>query len=131
MNMNVKELTVECRLAHWAQVLRERTDSGESVDSFCLSRGIARNQYYYWQRKLREAVSEQLAGTEANHAQTGIVPRGFTEVKLSGMSGMAPHLDTSSNSSLCVELGGVRITAGRSYPASQIAELLKGIMPPW
>ena len=117
-------------MAHWAQVLRERTDSGESIDTFCLDRGITRNKYFYWVRKLREAVSEQLAGSITDQAQTGMVPRGFAEVKLSGPPGMAPHLDTASNSRLCIDLGGVRITADRSYPASQIAELLKWIMPP-
>jgi len=124
--MNTRELTAEGRLAHWAQVLRERAASGETVKDFCLTRGITRNTYFYWQRKLREAVSAQIAGSGT---ETGMVPSGFTEVKLSGFADRLSTLDTSGGGSLCVEIDGMRITADRAYPPAQLAELLKWMKP--
>ena len=127
--MNTRELTAECRLAHWAQVLQKRATSGETVKDFCQTRGITRNTFFYWQRKLRKAVSEQFAESRTEATQTGMVPRGFTEVKLSGFADRLSTLDTSGGGSLCVEIGGMRITADRAYPPAQLAELLKWMKP--
>ena len=57
VDMNTRELTANFRLTHWAQVMQERRESGMSNKEFCESIGIHENTYYYWQKKLRKAVS--------------------------------------------------------------------------
>ncbi|WP_337999084.1 IS66 family insertion sequence element accessory protein TnpA, partial [Desulforamulus hydrothermalis] len=58
--MNTREIAAEYRLAHWAQIVRRKNESGLSIKAFCASEGFRENTYYYWQRKLREAACEQL-----------------------------------------------------------------------
>jgi len=53
--MNAREATNGYRLADWARVLEGRIP-GESVDEFCERNRISRNQFFYWQRKLRETA---------------------------------------------------------------------------
>jgi len=126
--MDTRELTAECRLAHWVQVLRERAASGERVNDFCLARGITKNTYFYWQRKVREAISEQIAGNSTELTPAGMAARGFTEVKLSGLAGKTSIPDAASGR-LCVEVGEIRIIADGAYPPVRLAELLKWVMP--
>jgi len=54
--MNTQKVTSEYRLSQWAQVIQARLDSGQNVKDFCLTNGISRNAYFYWQKKLREAA---------------------------------------------------------------------------
>lgn len=77
--MNTREIAAEYRLSHWAQIMRERKESGLSIKTFCEGAGFHENVYYYWQRKLRETACEGLAlrnGTELVEAPT------FAEVRL-------------------------------------------------
>lgn len=120
--MNTRELAAEYRLAHWAQVMRERRDSGMSIKAFCNTKGIHANVYYYWQRKLRDAACEQL--TESGQLQqTSLAKPSFTEVKL--IESDPPTLTGELTSHICVEVGGVRITADGAYPPEKLAVLLR------
>jgi putative transposase len=53
---------------HWAQMFSER-ECGENIDEFCGRNGISRNQFFYWQRKLREAACTELV---LRSGETGI-----------------------------------------------------------
>ena len=61
--MDTRKATAEYRLAGWAQTIRERMESGETVKAFCEGRGISRNAYFYWLRKLRGAACAQMPPT--------------------------------------------------------------------
>jgi transposase-like protein len=56
---NTKAMVKEYRQSQWAEVMRERAESGEKIKAYCNRRGIRPNTYYYWQRKLREAAIER------------------------------------------------------------------------
>ena len=58
--MDTRKAANEIRLMHWAQIFSER-ECGENIDEFCGRNGISRHQFYYWQRKLREAACTELA----------------------------------------------------------------------
>ena len=45
--MNTREIATEYRLSHWAQVMRERIESGLSIKAFCENVGFHENIYYY------------------------------------------------------------------------------------
>jgi hypothetical protein len=64
--MNTRKVAAEFRLAHWSQVLNERKQSGLSIRAFCEQAGIKEKTYYYWQRKLREAVCTELLANSQN-----------------------------------------------------------------
>jgi len=71
--MDTRKIAKEYRLAHWAQVMQERSTSGMSIRAYCESAGLCLNVYFYWQRKLRESACEGLAAVEAA-AEQALVP---------------------------------------------------------
>ena len=121
IQINTKEIAAEYRLTHWAQIMKERNESGLSVRAFCKEAGFHENIYYYWQRKLREAACGQLAGKQAGAGS--LVPQGFAEAKLREEPIGYPALETSCQ--LRIEAMGVQISAGVAYPVDKLAALIR------
>ena len=126
--INTREIAEEYRLAHWAQIMHERIQSGLSIKAYCKQIGICGNTYFYWQRRVRAAAYERVTRTGNEAISTGLVPKGFAEVKLSGPTGGLPLSEAASSGCLRVEVGRVRIMVNNAYPSAQLAELLNGIM---
>ena len=80
--MNTREIAVEYRLTHWAQIIRRRNESGLSIKAFCTNEGFHENIYCYWQRKLREAVCERMTEVRTKHTPTDCFPLVFVELKI-------------------------------------------------
>jgi transposase-like protein len=55
----IMEIRRQVRLSQWSAMVREREESGLSVQAYCEQTGIAAKTYYYRLRRLREAVGEQ------------------------------------------------------------------------
>jgi putative transposase len=111
--MDSRKTATEYRMAQWAQALQERIANGESIDGFCQSRGISRNTYFYWQRKLREVACAELSKAQNNEAS--LVPTGWAKL---------PEKPTAENkNSLIVEVGGYRLIVNEATDS----ELLKKI----
>jgi transposase-like protein len=119
--MNTRGIAAEYRLSHWAEIIRARQESGLSVKAFCENAGFHSNLYYYWQKKLREAVCEELSESQAGTA--GLTPIGFTEIKLTETRELPPAM--TAQNQISVEAGGMRITAGSEYPADKLSALLR------
>lgn len=122
-----RAIAAEYRLAHWARIIQEREESGLSIRAFCENSGFHKNIYFYWQRKLRATACGQIAGKEP---ETAIMPRVFTEVRLSEPAGMPYRPERGGGGGLHIEVGGMRITADSEYAPTKLAELIKGIMSP-
>lgn len=60
--MDTRQLTHEMRMKHWAEVLRRRRKSGQTIRGFCRTAGICEKTYYYWQKRIREAAGSALLG---------------------------------------------------------------------
>ena len=125
--MDTRKIAEEYRITHWGGVMQERKVSGLSVRAFCKNAGYHENTYYYWQRKLREVACLELAGTEKGKA--GIRPYSFAEVTLP-IQPVVTALTTEHHSALCIEGGGVRISACCDYPAEKLAMLLREVRQP-
>jgi len=125
--MNTRDMTTEYRLAKWTQIIRERSESGLTVKSFCMNAGIRENTYFYWQKKLREKAIEGLVRIQAE--ATNLTPSGFMEVSLPTRP-MLPTVASAHKSSICVETTGVRVTADSEYPISKLTELLRLLVRP-
>jgi len=98
--MNTRNMAADYRLAHWAQIMRERADRGISIRLYCEQAGIHENTYFYWQRKLREAAcsSMQTAGIADGKS---LVPRGWTALSI--------NEEQLQSHGLTVEVSGCRI----------------------
>ena len=125
--MDTREIAVEYRLAHWAQIVQNREDSGLSVRTFCENIGIQKNSFYYWRKKLREATRQELTISESSAAS--IMPPVFAEVKLASRVAL-PTSEASDQNRVCVEVAGVRITADGGYPADKLAYLTREVSRP-
>jgi len=109
--MDIASITNNFRLSEWMQVLKDQKASGMTVNNFCLSRGIKRHSFYYWQRKLREtAVTELQKNVEVagNH-----IPAGWLQLKQ----------ETDTEATIEVMVNGFSINVG----ADTNPELLKKV----
>lgn len=78
--MDTRKAATEYRLLQWSEMMVRRTQSGQSVKDFCLSAGISRNTYFYWQRKLRESACRELSAQEPA-AGKALVPTGWARLE--------------------------------------------------
>lgn len=116
--MNTREIAVEYRLSHWAQIMRDRSQSGQSIRSYCKSAGIHENVYFYWQRKLREAACTQLNTP------------GFAEVRLAPAQAAPALAGGNRADGLRIEAGSIQITVDSGYPVEKLAILLQALSRP-
>jgi transposase-like protein len=88
--------------AKWRNLVSEQEESGQRVAAFCLGRGLARRQFYYWKKQLRRTASPQFVELQVarpypkqKHSRS--LPAATIEVRLSnGRSLMvAPEFDAS------------------------------------
>ena len=116
-------MTAEYRLEKWAQIMRDRQESGLSIKAYCHQMGIHTNTFFYWQRKLRMIAYEQLTTTQ-------LAPGGFTRVNIIEPYGVtsAPSDTKIQRDSIHIDITTMKITAEAGYPASQLADLIKGLM---
>jgi len=127
--MNMRYMTAEYRLAHWAQIIRKRNESGQSVSEFCKNSEIHEKTYYYWKKKLHDAECEQLAAEQqADTIQTKFTRPKFTEVKIRDNLSQKTNTEPVLQGNLSMEFSGVKIVADSSYPVGQLAYLLRELV---
>jgi hypothetical protein len=59
--------------AKWRDLVSEQEQSGQSVAAFCRDRELARSQFIYWKRRLREAGRASFV--EVKLARSGVESR--------------------------------------------------------
>lgn len=59
--MNKRDMTSEYRLAHWAEVIRERKENGFNIREYCKNADIKEHIYYCWRCRLRKATQSEMA----------------------------------------------------------------------
>jgi transposase-like protein len=114
--VNTKEIAVEYRLAHWAQIMRERQESGLSIKQFCKNAGFHPNIYFYWQRKLREAACRELVPATQETRQMSTAPNGW-------IACVKP--ETKSQSPLTIEIGQYRVLVEPNADADELAKVCR------
>ena len=108
MVVNMRGVTKEYRLFHWAKVIQERQESGQNIKSYCASAGLHPNTYYYWQRKVREASYQELASKP--QSKTNVASRNGLPVP-SGWALCEAEKVSKDSKTLTIEIGGCRVLA--------------------
>lgn len=52
--MNVRSAKRKLCIQQWQEIIRDRNNSGLTIDEYCNQNGISRNAYFYWLRLIRE-----------------------------------------------------------------------------
>jgi len=117
--MGAREITTKYRISQWVNILQDRS-AEETVKAFCVRRGIKKDHYYYWLRKIRERYGEQYINQEL--MQTGLAVQGFAEVRV-----REPLITQRAigNSQICIESSSCKITADAGYPVETLVVLLR------
>ncbi len=122
--MNTREIAAEYRLTHWAGIMRERKESGQSIRGFCANAGIREHAYYYWQRKLREAANRDLgllADTPKPPAPSGWLVCARESVAES------PIMPSKTTDSVVIEIGDCRVYISTDVDESLLTKVLRAL----
>jgi transposase-like protein len=114
--MNTREIAVEYRLSHWAQIMRERQESGLSIKEFYKRAGIHPNVYFYWQRRLREAACRELVPAAQETCQMPGAPSGWVA---------CVRPETKPQSPLTIEIGQYRVRVEPNADADELAKVCR------
>lgn len=106
--MDVQKIAEQYRLGEWAEMVREKRASGQSVKAFCKAIGISENTYYVRQRKVR------IAACEAQISEASSMPAGWAVAEI----GATSH----ENKSLTIEIGYCKIEVTQSTDAELLAK---------
>jgi hypothetical protein len=118
--MDTKKVTMEVRLAQWAQVMQDRVSSGQSIAAYCAQRGIGRHSYFYWQKKLREAAAAQLTAiAQPEKVGQELVPRGWAQACV------AEEPVPEQAGGLTLRIGGAEIEVREGYDEALLASVCR------
>jgi len=110
--MTTREMATQYKLAQWSQIMQERTQSGQSIRTFCEQRGLRTQKYHYWQKKLREIAAQQI---EQN---TALVPTGWAAVEES---------KPEAQIGLILRVGGVEVEVQQDFNAELLAKVCRAL----
>ena len=105
--MDTKLATTQIRMQNWAAVIKERNASGLTINDYCKQKGISRNAYYYWLRRVR---SEVLADS------------GFVEVPKPEMVQESPSV---SGQTITIKTRHLQISLPLSIPKDTLAMVIE------
>lgn len=105
--MNTRDEVRQMRIREWKKVFEDKAASGLSAKEYCQQNGIGKDQYFYWQKIVRESVLNE------------IKPNRFTELSVPVSSDMFFSLTAPSP---------ITITVGKGTITVQDKESLKMVM---
>ena len=111
----ISHIKTNMRITAWADMIRKRNESGQTISEWCTNNGINLKTFYYRQRKVREYICEH--GTNDNY-DTGSLSSPLTTQHDIVPVGVIPDNDIRQ----------IRITTAKisvELPASIQPQLLK------
>jgi putative transposase len=118
--MNTREIAAQYRLSQWSQALQERKMSGESIKDFCQKKGVSKNTYFYWQRKLRETVCQELIPTQQETESKAVVPSGWAVCE--------PSIEVVVPTAISIEIGKGRVNVNAGADPELLGKICRVLM---
>ena len=113
---DTKGLTTEYRMVQWAEIMRERVESGLSIVKYCEREGMPTNRYHYWQRRLRSAAAAMLPSAE----RTAPVPTGWTQINVT-------ETKKPTESGITIEIGKCRVGVEKATDMELLTKVCKAL----
>jgi hypothetical protein len=119
--MITRNITTEYRLTHWAEIIKQRNESGLSIKAFCETAEIKENSYFYWQKKIRQATYHELMPHENTTKLTRIInqqtPTGWVSYKTTKCG--------SEGATITIEMGQFRVKVTTDTDIDLLAKVCK------
>lgn len=115
--MHASEARTE-REGRWRELMRQRSESGQSRVDFCRERGIKTCSMRYWERKMRRADGG------LGRSVPRVLGGGFVGVQLAPGREWEERERSGGDGVLTAWVGGVRLEIGRGFDA----EVLRGVV---
>ena len=80
--MNAKELETQHNLKEWAAIIKECRSSGMKMHQWLEIKNISKDQYYYWQRKLKETCIDTLERQAATFVELPVTKESSASTEL-------------------------------------------------
>ena len=80
--MNAKELETQHNLKKWAAIIKECRSSGMKILQWLEINNISKNQYYYWQKKLKETCIDTLERQAATFVELPVTKEASASTEL-------------------------------------------------
>ena len=119
--VDTRKIAKELRLSHWAQIIREKNQRGLSAAAFCKEIGISKNTYFYWQKKIREAMCEELLAQQPIESTT-------ETSQTWAVCEVSPQTSSANEPVLPIEINGCRILASADISLELLAKTCKVLM---
>ena len=83
--MNSKEMEAQHNLTKWAAIIKECRSSGMKILEWLEVNNVSKDQYYYWQRKLKETCPDTLEKQQTTFVELPVVQEqsSTTEITIS------------------------------------------------
>lgn len=115
---DTQKIAKQFQLTDWANAVRERINSGQSVRAFCRDMGIYPSTYYYRQRKVRETACAMLELEQTQKAEPVVMPDGWVRLA-------EPKTTNVPGGALAIEVGGCCIRADAGTDLELLAKVCR------
>ncbi len=92
--MDTQKIVEDYRLSQWVQIIQDQQNSGQNIKNFCESAGISRHKFFYWQKKLRSEVCNELTKSKESR---NVVPSGWMQLESKQPQKLKDVLDIEIN----------------------------------
>lgn len=112
--MNAVVVKNELQISQWASLVQECQSSGMKKSDWLRSKGITKDQYYYWRRRV---MDHSLQAMNAS----------FVEIPQPSIGHACAYVPTSENTAASITLGKLRLDIHDSASEGFIKTLLRAV----
>ena len=95
--MNAKELETQHNLKKWEAIIKECRSSGMKILQWLEINNISKDQYYYWQRKLKETCIDTLERQVATFEELPVTKEALASTELTVTHSMCENKNDDSS----------------------------------
>ena len=127
--MNTKQKIHHAKMAKWAALIKEQSDSGLNVRQWCSQEGYSIHAYNYWKHLLKEEAMKSVSLPEIVPLQQPIIPEQPLPAPLCMQTPNSLDSRNSciSASPLSVSFGDIQINIGPSASDDAIVSIIKAV----
>ena len=139
--MTAREAKTQYRIREWAEKFRERSNSGQTVKSWCSDNGVSNRTYYYWLRQVREYAAQVMSAV-GGESVTELVPVTAAKELTAPQAPASAELSVPDGWAVCalaeqpklpaktlpIEIGKCRVLADETVDPELLAKVCKALV---